>query len=183
MEKLYVSDKWVILEDTSLVFEDTCLVFGEFRDVHMNPVQKDLVGIGGDVIFMFLVHKEIIWVVRNSADKSTEACLSPSFSSMLRSSLPVLLKNICLVCLKKFFTAPFKTNWVTFFKILKHFLKLFYSDVQIKFYSLSLKEYKVLQLIRNLNLQFKNVFPRYFAHISIYSERPLCFLLSHLLLG
>lgn len=90
-----VSDKWMILEDTFLVFEDT--VFGEFRDVHMNSVQKDQVGIWGDIIFMFLVHKEIIWVVRNSADKSTETCLSSSLSPMLRSTLPMLLKSICHV--------------------------------------------------------------------------------------
>lgn len=60
MVKVYVSDKWVIVGVTSLVFEDTCLVFGEFRDVHMNSVQKDQVRIWGDVIFMFLVHKEIM---------------------------------------------------------------------------------------------------------------------------
>lgn len=119
----------MILGDTSCVFEDTSLVFGEFRDVHMNSVQKDQVGIWGDIILMFLVHKEIMWVVRNSADKGTETCLSPSLSSMLRSSLPMLLKNICLVCLRKFFTALFKTNWVTFFKLLKHFVGILFCYV------------------------------------------------------
>lgn len=70
----------MLLEDTSLLFEDTFLVFGELRDIPMNSEQKGQVDIWGDIIFMFLVHKEIIWV----ADKCTETCLSPSLSSMLR---------------------------------------------------------------------------------------------------